>query len=201
MSVCVRQFLFLLLFLQSFRVFFTGHVKVCASFFNIFFYWWCCSDCNFYFYFLIIPSSTLISSREVWPTARWDFACATVSLHQCSTCMHAGQCGSVPRGAPLRHWGSCTTRQPFDSDPAAAVVLLNVLGCRGCRLIGTILATSWDQCVSMVQYSFTSTETRRLVMTESPGRPPRLSHSSCHITLVKYPHSKHRFPAVGGRMS
>ena len=30
----------------------------------------------------------------------------------------------------------------------------------------------------MVQYSFTSTETRRLVRTESPGRPPRLSHSS-----------------------
>ena len=33
-------------------------------------------------------------------------------------------------------------------------------------------------CMSMVQYSFTSTETRRLVRTDSPGRPPRLSHSS-----------------------
>ena len=41
-----------------------------------------------------------------------------------------------------------------------------------------ILGTSWDQCRSMVQYSFTSTETRRLVWTDSPGRPPRLSHSS-----------------------
>ena len=41
-----------------------------------------------------------------------------------------------------------------------------------------ILGTSWDQCRSMVQYSFTSTETRRLVRTDSPGRPPRLSHSS-----------------------
>ena len=30
----------------------------------------------------------------------------------------------------------------------------------------------------MVQYSFTSTETKRLVRTDSPGRPPRLSHSS-----------------------
>ena len=30
----------------------------------------------------------------------------------------------------------------------------------------------------MVQYSFTSTETRKLVRTDSPGRPPRLSHSS-----------------------
>ena len=41
-----------------------------------------------------------------------------------------------------------------------------------------ILGTNWDQCRSMVQYSFTSTETRRLVRTDSPGRPPRLSHSS-----------------------
>ena len=41
-----------------------------------------------------------------------------------------------------------------------------------------ILGTSWDQCRSMVQYGFTSTETRRLVRTDSPGRPPRLSHSS-----------------------
>ena len=30
----------------------------------------------------------------------------------------------------------------------------------------------------MVQYSFTTTETRSLVRTDSPGRPPRLSHSS-----------------------
>ena len=41
-----------------------------------------------------------------------------------------------------------------------------------------ILGTSWDQYRSMVQYSFTSTETRRLVRTDSPGRPLRLSHSS-----------------------
>ena len=41
-----------------------------------------------------------------------------------------------------------------------------------------ILGTTWDQCQSMVQYSFTSTKTRRLVGTDSPGRPPRLSHSS-----------------------
>ena len=41
-----------------------------------------------------------------------------------------------------------------------------------------ILGTSCDQSRSMVQYSFTSTETRRLVRTDSPGRPPRLSHSS-----------------------
>ena len=42
-----------------------------------------------------------------------------------------------------------------------------------------ILGTSWDQCRSTVQYCFTSSETRRLVRTDSPaGRPPRLSHSS-----------------------
>jgi len=41
-----------------------------------------------------------------------------------------------------------------------------------------VLGTSWDQCQSMVQYSFMSTETRRLVRTDNPGWPPRLSHSS-----------------------
>ena len=50
-----------------------------------------------------------------------------------------------------------------------------------------IWGTSWDQCRSMVQYSFTTIETRRLVRTDSPGRPPRLSHSSwtmsCELCL------------------
>ena len=41
-----------------------------------------------------------------------------------------------------------------------------------------ILGTSCDQCRSTVQCCFTSTETVRLIRTESPGRPPRLSHSS-----------------------
>ena len=35
-----------------------------------------------------------------------------------------------------------------------------------------------DQCWSTVQCCFTSTETVRLIRTESPGRPHRLSHSS-----------------------
>ena len=47
-----------------------------------------------------------------------------------------------------------------------------------------ISGTSCDQCRSMVQYRFTSTETRRLVRTDSPGRPPRLSHSSWTMTYV-----------------
>ena len=46
-----------------------------------------------------------------------------------------------------------------------------------------ILGTSWDQCRSMVQYCFTSTETIRLARTDSPGRPPRLSHSSWTMVL------------------
>ena len=50
---------------------------------------------------------------------------------------------------------------------------LNVLGCRV-----DILGTNCDQCVCMVQCCFTSTETIRLIRTESPGRPSRLSHSS-----------------------
>ena len=42
----------------------------------------------------------------------------------------------------------------------------------------TIRDNGWDQCWNMVRYSFTSTETRKLVRTDSPGRPSRLSHSS-----------------------
>ena len=36
-----------------------------------------------------------------------------------------------------------------------------------------ILGTNCDQCLSMVQCCFMSTETVRLIRTESPGRPPR----------------------------
>ena len=52
------------------------------------------------------------------------------------------------------------------------------------RMSVDILGTSWDQCVSMVQYCFTSTETRRLVRTGSPGRPPQLSRSSWTLKVV-----------------
>ena len=52
-------------------------------------------------------------------------------------------------------------------------VELNVLGCR----VDTV-GTNCDQCVCMVQCCFTSTGTIRLIRTGSPGRPPRLSHSS-----------------------
>ena len=64
-------------------------------------------------------------------------------------------------------------RDNSDDDDDDDEVMLNVLRCQL-----TLLGTSCDQCRSMVQYSFTSTETRRLVRTDSPARPPRLSHSS-----------------------
>ena len=50
-----------------------------------------------------------------------------------------------------------------------------------------ILGTSCDQCRSLVQYSFTSTETRKLVRTDSSGRPPRLSHSSWTMKTQRLP--------------
>ena len=58
------------------------------------------------------------------------------------------------------------------------------------RMSADKFGTSWDQRVSMVQHCFTSTETVRLIRTESPGRPPRLSHSSWTLTLPS-PVSKH----------
>ena len=65
---------------------------------------------------------------------------------------------------------STATTVRFNDDDG---VERNVLGCRV-----DILGTNCVQCVSMVQCCFTSTETVRLVRTGSPGRPPRLSHSS-----------------------
>ena len=62
---------------------------------------------------------------------------------------------------------------PELSDIVDDNVELNVLGCRV-----DILGTNCDQCRSMVQCCFMSTETVRPIKTGSPGRPPRLSHSS-----------------------
>ena len=47
----------------------------------------------------------------------------------------------------------------------------------------SLLGTNCDQCVCMAQCCFTSTETIGLIRTGSPGRPPRLSHSSWTLTL------------------
>ena len=57
-------------------------------------------------------------------------------------------------------------------------VELHVLGCRLTYKGQTVIGTNCDQCLSMVQCRFTSTETVRLIRTENPGRSPRLSHSS-----------------------
>ena len=56
-----------------------------------------------------------------------------------------------------------------------------------------ILGTNCDQCVSMVQCCFTSTETVRLIRTRSPGRPPRLSHSSWTLRFVYLPFPQRRW--------
>ena len=54
------------------------------------------------------------------------------------------------------------------------------------RMSVDILGTNYDQCRSMVQCCFTSTETIRHNRTESPGRPPRLSHSSWALHHVYF---------------
>ena len=56
------------------------------------------------------------------------------------------------------------------------------------RMSVDILGTNCDQCRSMVQCCFTSTETLRLIRTESPGQPPRLSHSSWSLTAMHPEH-------------
>ena len=61
-----------------------------------------------------------------------------------------------------------------------------------------ILGTSCDQCRSMVQYSFTSTETRRLVRTDSSGRPPGLSHSSGTMRMIVLPMDLIYIPSTYG---
>ena len=48
-----------------------------------------------------------------------------------------------------------------------------------------ILGTNCDQCQSTVQCCFMSTETVKLIRIESPGRPPRLSHSSWTLNYVE----------------
>ena len=65
---------------------------------------------------------------------------------------------------------TCTQRCDREGCNDDDDVGLNVLGCRV-----DILGTNCDQCISMVQCCFTSTETVRLIRTGSPGRPPRLS--------------------------
>ena len=61
-----------------------------------------------------------------------------------------------------------------------------------------ILGTNCDQCRSMVRCCFTSTETVRLIRTGSPGRPPRLSHSSW--TLTNDERNEMTYPSVVSRL-
>ena len=71
------------------------------------------------------------------------------------------------------------------------------------RRSGYTRDNDWDQCRSMVQYSFTSTETRRLVRTNSPGRPPRLVsdwHSSCDYGRTRGEELKNEIAAGSRRL-
>ena len=49
-----------------------------------------------------------------------------------------------------------------------------------------ILGTNWDQCQSMVQYSFLSTETIRLIRMDSPGQPPRLTQLPNYAMFLSF---------------
>ena len=51
------------------------------------------------------------------------------------------------------------------------------------RMSVDILGTNCDQYRNMVQCCFTSTDTIRLIRTESPWRPPRLSHSCWTLSV------------------
>ena len=62
------------------------------------------------------------------------------------------------------------------------------------RMSVDILGTNCDQRRSMVQCCFTSTETRRLIRTLSPGRPPRLSHSSWTLENLETPKGELKLP-------
>ena len=92
----------------------------------------------------------------VWP---WPYNCKiqarrTVQCKSLSTVVH------------------CILTDFFGDDDDE--VMLNVLRCQ-LTYYGQVV----DQCRSIVQYIFTSTETRRLVRAGSPGGPPRLSCDHC----------------------
>ena len=115
-------------------------------------------------------------------------------LHQCvpeSTSDQTNatsQLAMVKKNLSVLSYTSSTTVSliPHQTNAAGSVRFGCVAECP--RMSVDVLGTSCDQCRSMVQYSFTSTETRRLVRTDSPGRPPRLSHSSsAAASHWKYP--------------
>ena len=74
-------------------------------------------------------------------------------------------------------------------------VEFHVLGC-----LVDILGTNCDQCLSIVQCCFTSTETIRLIRMESPGRPPRLSHSSWTLSVASMTPGTFIPSVKGGRL-
>ena len=130
-----------------------------------------------------VPRSSCIAFRqeEMLSLTRTETSCGLLgtgayssnsSFSRCS-CTSAGTVGTVGDGEPGTTTSSLTQllSSAYSNDDDDDVEL-HVLGCR------VTLGTNCDQCRSLVQCCFTSTETIRLVRTGSPGRPPRLSHSS-----------------------
>ena len=79
----------------------------------------------------------------------------------------------------------CTGRPTRLSHSSCSSELCETTSFRWCLMTKDVGWHIRDQCVSMFQYCFTSTETMRLVRTENPGRPSRLSHSSCSSELCE----------------
>ena len=93
---------------------------------------------------------------------------------------HSGE-GQLIRLDGARHYEPLDKSFHWEADTDDDDVGLHVLVCRV-----DILGTNCDQGVSMVQRCFTSTETIKLIRTGSPGRPPRLSHSSWTLSVGWY---------------
>ena len=117
---------------------------------------------------------TVVKQQEVWPNPQ-HFLVHCLPKHIVR--LHSGRKKWRVKPACLSRPESCSCSLP-DLAEVDDDVELNVLGCR----VDT-LGTNCDQCVSMVYCCFT--ETKRLIWTGSPGRPPRLSHSSWTRTLAE----------------
>ena len=133
------------------------------------------------------PVYVLDSKRNVRRLAQ-SVTCRTRPLHFYVTCMKHSplslyvflfMCLLLVILSRSKSFISCIISNT-NSDSTDMYTLRDDDDCRAScpRMSVDILGTNCDQCMSMVQCCFTSTETVRLVRTESPGRPPQLSHSS-----------------------
>ena len=123
------------------------------------------------------------SSLAAGPCQNWLQTVSCLShLLWLTSCLRlqASLSGTRPPNSSTRPPNSSVTGYAVPYPPTLSDPCERWWWCRAsCPLMSVdILGTNCDQCRSTVQYSFTCTETVRLVRTESPGRPPRLSRSS-----------------------